>query len=176
MIKNIRQQHVAIVPHWLADAVMASSEDVTPEVFADYEKLSTIVSESDVSSYHLLQSLRSNYVKGFADMESISMKPNNLKWLEEHASAVAKCQDRFNVVVKTDKENELLSCSNFKPVSGGSDTLILLSSRGDDTSLTFEKDCVGVLSTNMTFDEYKLYDIYREYMVKQVLIVQLCEE
>ena len=157
---------MAIVPHWLADAVMASSENVTPEVFADYEKLSTIVSESDVSSYHLLQSIRSNYVQGFADMESISMKPNNLKWLEEHAHAVAKRQDQFKVILAKDKDDDLVACGNFKPVAVDSDTLVLLSSRGDVTSLTFEKDCVGELSKQMTFDEYKHYDIYKAFMLK----------
>lgn len=167
MIKQMRQHFVGFVPLWLAEVVMASPDYSTPDIFADYEKLSSIVSNADVSFYHWMQSTAATTVAGFTDMESISMKPCNLKWLETQAGEVASGRDRFTVeLAKKDSDHCSIDASMLKPYGVDGNTLLLVSTQGETNPLTLERDCVGVLSEHMTYDEYKLYDIFKAYMLK----------
>lgn len=166
MIKNIRQHFVTLVPQWLSDAVTASPSYTSPEIFTDFEKLSSIVSVTDVSFYYLALSKINNYVNGFADMESISMKANNQKWLKDHAAAVASASDKFNMKLVTNPDDKLFVTDTLKPYGIDGTIIVLLPTRGEVDPLTFENDCVSVLSKHMTFDEYKQYDIYKAFMLK----------
>lgn len=160
-IKNVRQHYVALVPYWISDAVNATLNQ-DPEVFTDYEKLSSILSSSDVCFYHLMQSLRPKLVTGFADMVNISMKSNNLKWLDENAAALKSASDKFQLLPP---DSDALECGTYKALAAGTDTVVLLSHRGDSSGLSLAKKCLMVMSTQMSFDEYKLYDIFSDFTV-----------
>lgn len=159
----MRQYYVAAVPLWLADIVMSHPDYTSPEIFTDFEKLSTIVSSSDVSFYSSIQPRSINSMKGFLDMGSISMKASNLQWLKDHGADVSAALDRLQLMETKDQLNDLLPSVDLKPVAAGNDTLALISCRGVSNPTTFYRECMSAISQQMTFEEFKQYDIFTEF-------------
>lgn len=167
---NTRTHYVGAIPAWLADKVI---EGMIPhDALLSYEKLSSIISSQDVCFYHEYLVRTSVYTDGlFDDMCIVSQLPENINWLSVNASAAKSAADQFSYSFAK-HVNDLTDRSvpitvrrfGMIPIAVDTNSLLLLCSRGEELSLQeLSQWCVETLDTQMTFDEYKRFKVFKSY-------------
>lgn len=165
-----RTHYVGAVPAWLADKVI---EGMIPhESLLSYEKLSSIISPQDVCFYHEYLVRTNVYTDGlFDDMCTVAQLPENLAWLDANVSAAKTAADQFAYSFAK-HANDLNDRSvpitvrrfGMIPMAVGTNSLLLLCSRGEELSFPeLSNRCITELDKQMTFEEYKGFNVFRAY-------------
>ncbi len=166
-----KSHYVTIVPKWLADQLALVGEDL--KIVVDFQKLSAIISASEISYYFLsIQKLREYLPDAFDDMILLSEKPNNLQWVSENSDAVAKAKLEFDKAFLKAKGNLtkddvdlIVRRTSYKPKAIAEDTLALV---GFDCETEypyskFLRDCCTELNKQILFDQYSNMEVFRQY-------------
>lgn len=133
--------YVSATPPWLTAQVDAGR--VTLQDLGCFTRLSSILSERDVSFYYLytkrLAALTDNVYEG---MRNIALHPDNVQWIQDHADLIKECEDTVdltNDIVTTVgeiPEPHVLRRAEYEPRAYSNTTLFLLG-RPDSIYVTY---------------------------------------
>lgn len=166
-----KSHYVTIVPKWLADQLAAIGEDI--KIVEDFQKMSAIISASEISYYFLMiQKLREYLPDAFDDMILVSEKGNNLRWVADNADVIAKAKYEFDKLFHKAKGNLtkddvdlIVRRTSYKPKGIADDTLALVGfdSEAEYTYSNFLRDCCAELHKQILFDQYSNMEVFRQY-------------
>lgn len=166
-----RIHYVGATPSWLTQAL--AELDLGADAAADFTVLEDKLGKDDVCNYyHYLTKLQSYVGNTFSDFKNVIEIPVNAEWVIANADLVKKARANFDSkfakhIEGLDKPKvpALVKALTYRPTAVGSNILILSGFPNDVeySPKMFLGECVIELNKQVLFDEYKTYQVFKEY-------------